>query len=121
MKTARLRSFLMTAERQPSCFQNRANRGGAGRSGTTEKPISGGRRLDATTEKTATEVELSGSNTGLLKAARRLRDSGKPQKVLQVPQKDMPKAATAMRKVGIGGTVKNMGGTKRRSISKPTK
>jgi hypothetical protein len=46
------------------------------------------------------------------------KDSGKPQKVLQVPQKDMAKAAKAMQNVGISGTIKNMGGTKRRSVSK---
>ncbi len=46
------------------------------------------------------------------------KDSGKPQKVLQVPQKDMAKAAKAVQNVGISGTVKNMGGTKRRSVSK---
>jgi hypothetical protein len=34
------------------------------------------------------------------------KDSGKPQKVLQVPQKDMAKAAKAMQNVGISGTVK---------------
>jgi hypothetical protein len=55
---------------------------------------------------------------GLEKAARRLRDSGKPQRVLQAPQKDMTKAAKAMKDVGISGTVKNMSGTKRRSVSK---
>jgi hypothetical protein len=55
---------------------------------------------------------------GLEKAAKRLKDSGRPQKVLQVPQKDMAKAAKAMQNVGIGGTIKNMGGTKRRSVSK---
>ena len=99
----------------------RAKNKAAGKSGTTEKRISGGRRLDAVTKKTATEVERSGSTAGLNKAARRLRDSGKAQKVLQVPQTDMTKAAKALRKVGIGGTVKNMSGTKRRSVMKPSK
>ena len=99
----------------------RAKNKAAGKSGTTEKPISRGRRLDAATKKTATEVERSGSNAGLRKAAGRLRDSGKPQKVLQVPQTDMAKAADALRKVGVSGTVKNMSGTKRRSVSKPTR
>ena len=37
----------------------------------------------------------------------------------QKPQKDMNAAAEAMRKVGVGGTVKNMGGTKRRSVCPP--
>lgn len=97
----------------------RAKRRAAGKSGRTETPISRGRRIDATTNKKATEVERSGSSSGLEKAARRLKSSGKKQKVLQVPQKDMSKAVKAMRKVGTGGTVKNMGGTKRRSVPKP--
>jgi len=66
----------------------------------------------------AIEIERSGTLAGLEKAAKRLKDSGKPQKVLQVPQKDMAKAAKAMQNVGISGTVKNMSGTKRRSVSR---
>ena len=96
----------------------RAKRKAAGKSGQTEVPLPGGRRLDAATPKRATEVERSGTTVGLRKAARRLRDSGKPQKILQVPQKDMDKAAQAMRDVGVSGTVKNMGDTKRRSVRK---
>ena len=94
----------------------RAKSAAAGRSGKTEVPLSRGRRLDAATAKKATEVERSGSQSGLEKAARRLKASGKSQKALQVPQKDMPKAAKAMKKVGTKGTVKNMSGTKRRSV-----
>ena len=90
----------------------------AGKSGQTEAPISRNRRLDAATPIKATEIERSGSMQQFEKAARRLNASKKPQKVLQVPQQDMDKAAQAMRKVGVGGTVKNMSGTKRRSVSK---
>jgi len=96
----------------------RAKRKAAGKSGQTEQPLSRGRRVDAATPHKATEVERSGTTAGLEKAAQRLRDSGKSQKVLQVPQKDMPKAVDAMQKVGVGGTVKNMGDTKRRSVRK---
>ena len=96
----------------------RAKARAAGKSGQTEKPLKGGRRLDAATKKRAIEVERSGTQAGLEKAARRLKSSRKPQKVLQVPNPDMGKAAAAMRKVGVGGTVKNMGDTKRRSIPK---
>ena len=96
----------------------RAKRKAAGKSGQTEVPLPGGRRLDAATPKRATEVERSGTTAGLKKATRRLRDSGKPQKILQVPQKDMDKAAQAMRDVGVSGTVKNMGDTKRCSVRK---
>jgi len=104
-----------------STAHRRAKSKAAGRSGTKEKTISGGRRVDAVSRKKATEVERSGSKDGLIKAVRRLRDSGRSQKVLQVPQPDMHKAADAMRKVGVSGTVKNMSGTKRQSVSKPRK
>jgi hypothetical protein len=94
----------------------RAKGAAAGRGGQTEVPVSQARRLDAATAKRATEIERSGSNAKLEKAARKLRASGKPQKVLQVPQSDMSKAADAMRRIGTHGTVKNMAGTKRRSV-----
>ena len=94
----------------------RAKTAAAGPKGRTEVPLPGGRRLDAASSKKATEVERSGSRAGLEKAARRLQASNRPQRVLQVPQKDMPAAAKAMQKVGTKGTVKNMSGTKRRSV-----
>lgn len=95
-----------------------AKRKAAGKSGQTEVDISKGRRLDAATKRKATEIERSGSLSGLEKAAHRLKDSKKAQKILQVPQKDMPKAVKAMKNVGTSGTVKNMSGTKRRSVPK---
>ena len=82
----------------------------------TEVPLKGGRRLDAASPKRATEVERSGNRRSLEAAARRLQASGKLQKVLQVPQTDMSKAAKAMNSQGVKGTVKNMSGTKRRSV-----
>ena len=96
----------------------RAKRKAAGRSGRTEVPVKGGQRLDAKTKsgKTATEVERSGTASGLGKAAVRLKKSRSIWKVLQVPQKDMSKATAAMRKVGVKGTVKNLTGSKRRSV-----
>jgi len=84
--------------------------------GKTEVPISRNRRLDSATSKTATEVERNSQNIG--KAVARLRDSGRARKVLQVPQKNMKQAAGVMRQEGIGGTVKNLSGTKRMSIPK---
>jgi hypothetical protein len=94
----------------------RAKGAAAGQSGKKEAPLSRGHRLDAATPSKATEIERSGFMSNLQKAARRLKESGKPQKVLQVPQNDMDKAAHAMRSIGVKGTVKNMTGTKRRSI-----
>ena len=96
----------------------RAQAKAAGKAGRTEVPLKGNRRLDARTRKRATEVERSGNPSRLEAAAQRLRDSRAPQKVLLVPQKDMTRAAAAMKKVGVGGSVKNMGGTKRRSVPK---
>ena len=52
----------------------------------------------------------------LARYERRLQSSRKPQKVLQVPQHDMVDAAKAMKKVGVKGSVKNMSGTKRKSV-----
>ena len=101
----------------------RAKQKAAGRRGKTEVRLRGNQRLDALSGggKRATEVERSGTSVGLKKAAQRLKKSGAPQKVLQVPQKDMSAATKALRAVGIGGTVKNMGGTKRRSVRRPTR
>ena len=96
----------------------RAKRKAAGKAGKTEVPIKGDRRLDATSKRKATEIERSGNMESLEKAARRLKASGKPQKVLQVPQKDIPKAVKAMNNVGVGGTVKNLKGTKKLSVPK---
>lgn len=101
----------------------RAKKKAAGRRGRTEVALGGNQRLDALSRSghRATEVERSGTDAGLTAAARRLKKSGARQKVLQVPNKDMDAAVAAMRKAGIGGTVKNMAGTKRRSVrpSKP--
>lgn len=101
-----------------SSSHKRAKGRAAGKKGKTEVSLPGNRRLDAATSKKATEVERSGNQRNLVKAAQRLKSSRKSQKVLQVPQKDMSKAAAAMRNVGVSGTVKNMSGTKRRSVPK---
>ena len=101
---------------------NDAKTSAAGEKGQTEVPLSRGRRLDALSASghRATEVERSGNDVLLQKAARRLQASGAPQKVLQVPQKDMSAATAAMRTVGVSGTVKNLGGTKSTPV-RPTK
>ncbi len=84
--------------------------------GQKEVPMSGNRRLDSASPKTATEVERSGTPAGLNAAESRLKASHRPRKVLQVPNPDMDLAVVAMRKVGVKGSVKNMGGTKRRQV-----
>lgn len=95
----------------------RAKGNAAGVNGKTEVPLPGGRRLDALTQGgRATEVERSGTAEGLEAAARRLQAAKATQHVLRVPQKDMDAAAEAMREIGVRGTVRNLAGTKRRSV-----
>lgn len=98
----------------------RAKAQAAGKTGRKEVRIKGGRRVDAMTKNKATEIERGGPKQ-LEKAARRLKASGKPQKVLTVPTPSMPKAREAMRKVGVPGTVRNLPGTKRSYVAKPRK
>lgn len=95
----------------------------AGKGGQTEVPLPGNRRLDALTAGGghATEVERSGDQAQLEKAARRLKASKAPQKTLKVPQKDMETAAAAMRSARVSGTVENITGTKRRGVRAPKK
>jgi len=61
-------------------------------------------------------VERSDNPATLAKAIQRLKDSGKRQKVLQVPQHHMDAAAEAARKAKVNLTVKNMKGNKSRSV-----
>ena len=95
----------------------RAQAEAAGRNGRKEVPLSGGRRLDAATKRLAVEVELSGRGERLKTAASRLKSSGKPTRVLVVPHKDIPKAGAAMKTVGVSGTVRNLTGSTRVSVS----
>lgn len=84
--------------------------------GKSEVPISKNRRLDSATGKTATEIERNRQN--IPKAVDRLKDSGRPRRILQVPQKHMKEVAKVMRQRGVSGTVKNLSSTKRMSVSK---
>ena len=82
--------------------------------GKPEVQISRGRRLDSATKKTATEIERNHQN--ISKAVDRLKDSGRPRKVLQVPQPLFKEAVSTMKKKSVRGTVKNLSGTKRTSV-----
>ena len=72
--------------------------------------------MDSATPTTATEVERNIQN--ISKAVKRLKDSNRPRKVLQVPQNLMTDAVEAMKTQGVAGTVKNLSSTKRRSVPK---
>ena len=95
----------------------RAKRKAAGRAGQVELPVRSG-RVDAATPNRATEVERSGDPARLRHSARKLRESGRNQRVLQVPNHHLKRATQAMRDEGVSGTVKNMSGTRRVSVPK---
>lgn len=101
----------------------RAKKKAAGYGGRTEVSLPGNRRLDAITKnrRRATEVERSGSPKRLAVAAQRLKKSGAPQRVLQVRQSEMGNAVKALRNAGVGGTVKNISGTKNWRVPPPKK
>jgi len=84
--------------------------------GKKEVSLPSGKRIDSLSFKRATEVERRGTLPALKKAVSRLKESGRPQKVLQVPQKDMAKAVEAMKSQHVSGTVKNLKGTKREYV-----
>lgn len=105
----------MSEPKSHKALKNKA----AGQSGETEKELPSGKRLDAKTPGgRATEIERSGQTKQLESAAERLKESRANQRVLQVPNSDIPKAVEAMKKVGVGGTVKNLSGTNRRYVPK---
>jgi hypothetical protein len=82
--------------------------------GKTEVRVRGGGRVDSATSKTATQVERNQAN--LSNSVAKLKASGRPHRVLQVPQHLMNNAMAEMRRQDVSGTVKNMSGTKRRSV-----
>ncbi len=79
------------------------------------------RRPDAVTKYKAVEIEMSGRRETLVAAARRLKESGKPQKVLIVPSKSLKAAKDAMWEVGVSGTVRNLNDTRRSYVAHDTK
>lgn len=91
----------------------------AGKTGRTEVTVRGGGRLDAATQRRAIEVETSGSPARLRHATQKLKASGRPQHVLVVPERDMPKAREAMRRARVSGTVRNLSGTKSQRVAAP--
>jgi hypothetical protein len=84
--------------------------------GKPEVRVRGRGRVDSATSKTATQIERNRSK--LPNSVAKLKASGRPRKVFQVPQFLMSDATAEMRRQNVSGTVKNMGGTKRRSVRK---
>lgn len=87
--------------------------------GPVEAALARRRRLDAQAGDygDSIEVERSDNPAHLERAAKRLRTSSDPQRVLKVPQWNMAKAAEAMRKAGVSGVVSNLSGTRKRKVN----
>ena len=95
----------------------------AGTKGKQEVPVvRGGKliRVDVIKKRKAVEVQTTVTSEGLLKAAKRLKSTGKPEKVLVVPKpEDVPKAARALRKAKTGGTARTPDKKAKIRVSRP--
>ena len=98
---------------------SRRNKKGNGKAaGKSEQKLRSGKVIDSMSPKRATEIERSGSASGISKAIDRLKESKKSQQTLKVPQKDLSKAAKVAQKKNFRGSIANISGTKRRSVKK---
>lgn len=90
----------------------------ADESGPIEAPMARRRRMTAKAENAGSmmEVERSNSAKHLERAAKRLKSMPADQRILKVPQWNMGKAASAMRKAGVSGMVTNLSGTRRQKV-----
>lgn len=91
----------------------------AGATGKKEHWVRG-KRLDVVKKGKAIEVQTTTTSEGLLKAAKRLKSSGRRQKVLVVPKaEDVPKAARALRKAKTGGTARTPDKKAKTQVARP--
>ncbi len=76
------------------------------------------RRLDAKAGSGAGGIEVERSKTAkhLERAAKRLKTLPADQRVLKVPQWNMPEAVSAMRKAGVNGMVSNLCGSRKMRV-----
>jgi len=90
----------------PSRKHERIKKKEAGTTGKMEHRVRG-KRIDVVKKGKAIEVQTTVTSEGLFKAAKRLRSSGRRQRVLVVPTPEhVPKAAAALRKAKTGGTAR---------------
>ena len=92
--------------------QREAQRQAVEPNGLNDIILKRGRQPSAASTHRATEIERSGDPERIRLAALRLKNSERPQKVLQVPHSHVPLAAYTMWNLGMSGTVKNLSGTK---------
>jgi len=75
------------------------------------------KKPDAVTYYKAVEIGQSGYISDIRKAAVRLKNSNKPQKILIVPARSMNTARKVLKEVGVSATIRNMSGTRREYVS----
>ena len=93
----------------------------AGKTGKLEHWVRG-KRIDVVKKGKAVEVQTTVTSAGLLQAAKRLKLSGRKQKVLVVPKPgDVPKAAAALRKAKTGGTARTPDKKTKTQVSRPSR
>lgn len=73
--------------------------------------------LEAKDGKKALQVDRTGSERHLERAAKRLRHVKAVDRILYVPQWDMAKAEAAMRRAGVRGAVSNLCGSQRKRVN----
>ncbi|HRO03755.1 MAG TPA: hypothetical protein PLS69_09160 [Terricaulis sp.] len=66
--------------------------------------------------KKALEIDRTGSERHLERAAKRLRHVKAVDRILYVPHWDMAKAEAAMRRAGVRGAVSNLCGSQRKRV-----
>ena len=94
--------------------ESQSHKKGKGRAARTEVPIPGRRRLDAISGNHAIEVERGGTTGRIDKALSRLRTQRNRNKILRVPQSDMPLAIERAKVKKMNVTVTNLSKTRRR-------
>jgi hypothetical protein len=75
------------------------------------------KKPDAVTYYKAVEIGQSGYISDIRKAAEKLKNSNKPQKILIVPARSMNTARKVLKEVGVSATIRNMSGTRREYVS----
>jgi hypothetical protein len=91
----------------------------AGTTGKKEHRVRG-KRIDVVKKGKAIEVQTTVTSAGLLKAAQRLKSSGRRQKVLVVPKAEhVPQAAAALRKAKTAGTARTPDKRTKIQVSRP--
>ena len=105
-----------TSRRRKSGISLRSRNGRAKTNGRAKSSAKVSGRARTKPGQTATEI-VRGSNPRPLKAAAsRLKASGAPRKILQVSQNLFAKAVEVMKATRVKGTVRNIGGTTRRTV-----